>query len=219
MLQAVRKIEEARDEEPCVVHELATIVEIHEGTVLLESRGRTREAKIAAACLLAPSEGDRVLVVEAGAEAYVLAVLERGADTPARLHFEGDLDLSVGGRLRVTATEGVELATSKALSFVSSVMKMRAKDSELAIDRLVMIGREAVVSTVAAKLVTGALDSFVERLQQHVKRSYRTVEEMDQLRAKRLDYRTEEELSMRGKHAFVHAADLVKVTGAQIHMG
>lgn len=216
MGHAVRRIEEQLE----VGHDFVTIVDVVDGTVTYRRPGQPEQkARIAAACLLQPAPGDRVLVVERGREAYVLSVLERASTDAARLSLEGDVELNTSGRLRVTAGEGVELVTKKAIQFLSSAVKIRAAEGELAIDRVSLLGRELVAQTRAAKLVTGALESFVDRLHSHVKYSYKTVEEMEQLRAKRIDYRTQEEISMRGKHAFVHAADLVKVTGAQIHMG
>jgi Protein of unknown function (DUF3540) len=51
-------------------------------------------------------------------------------------------------------------------------------------------------------------------------RSYRTVTEMDQLRAERIDHvAAEQAMNLRGKDTLMTAERLVKVDGEQIHMG
>ena len=50
-----------------------------------------------------------------------------------------------------------------------------------------------------------------------MKRSYRAVEETDQLRAGQIDYVAKETLSLHGENALLTAEELVKVDGEQIH--
>jgi hypothetical protein len=52
-----------------------------------------------------------------------------------------------------------------------------------------------------------------------VKRSYRFVEEADQVKAQRIDYAAEKSVCLRGENALVVAEELVKVDGGQIHLG
>lgn len=207
-----------RDDD-AVAHGFATVRAVENGTVTYESRRGQRDAPLAPSCLLQPEVGDRILVVEDSHESYVLEVVRRESDKPARVSVEGDLELAVGGRLRMVAKEGLDLVTQRAVRLLGHSFDLRAQEGEVAIERLAILGRELVASSRAAKFVSDACESVVGQLRQHVEYSYRTVVESDQLRAKRIDYRTQEEISMRAKHAFVHAADLVKVTGAQIHMG
>ena len=68
-------------------------------------------------------------------------------------------------------------------------------------------------------LVTETLDSVLDRFSQRVKRSYRTVEETDQLKAERIDYTASSTMSLHGENALVTAEQLVKVDGEQIHLG
>lgn len=209
---AVLKLE--TDDE--VVTTFATVEEVRPDGLTLDDG---REARRAPSCLLEPRVGDRALVVERGDEAYVLAILDRSEPGAARLDVEGDLEVSVRGRFTVAADEGIGLLTRKRLETVASAISMRAEEGSFAIDRLSMVGKELVANTRVAKLVTGALESIAERVQHHAKRSFRTIEQLDQLRAKRIDYRTDEELSLRARHAFVSATELVKILGEQIHMG
>ncbi len=220
MGHAIRRIDDDMTAGAEVVHDFATVLAVEKRSVTYESRRQGRRvADVAPSCLLEPEVGDRILVVEDSREAYVLEIVRRASDKPARVSVEGDLDLAVGGRLRMVAKDGLDFVSKRAVRVLGRSFDVRAEEGEVAIERLSILGRELFASSRAARFVTDACESFVERLHQHVKYSYRTVEETEQLRAKRIDYRTQEEISMRAKHAFVHAADLVKVTGAQIHMG
>jgi hypothetical protein len=62
-------------------------------------------------------------------------------------------------------------------------------------------------------------DSLFERVSQRVKRSFRTVEDIDQLKAKKIDYAAESTLALRAEHAVVHGEELIKVDGKQIQLG
>jgi hypothetical protein len=208
---SARKLEPAED----VAHDFATVVDAE--ALVIESAWGRRAAKRAASCLLEPKAGDRVLVVERGAESYVLAVLS--SEHEATLRVDGDLELNVPGRFTVAAAEGVDLVTQKALSLAGKALHMRAAQGEVVVDRLLYAGKELVGEARVAKLVAGTLTSFVDRFQQTVKRSIRTIEETEQVRAKRIDYRADEEIAMKAKHTFVQAVELVKFTANQIHLG
>ena len=71
----------------------------------------------------------------------------------------------------------------------------------------------------SARVAMKTVDSFCDRLSQTVKNCLRTVEETDQLRAGRLDYRTDNEMVLRAENVLASARNLVKVDGEQIHIG
>jgi len=69
------------------------------------------------------------------------------------------------------------------------------------------------------RLIVTTFDSLIERLTQRIKRSYRTIEEIDRLRAGRLDYLIDKLLSLRGKYSMLTAKEDVKIDAERIHMG
>ena len=71
----------------------------------------------------------------------------------------------------------------------------------------------------SVKAVASTVDSFLGRLSQTVKRAYRFVEESEQVRAQSLDYAARDNVRLHGKNAVITAESLVKMDGAQIHMG
>ena len=173
------------------------------------------KARRAASCLLEPAVGDRVLLAtEDGGDAYVLALLEQRDPGAATLSVEGDLTLrSVRGKVSVAAQEGVDLVTTAAVRIMA-----RAVDVE-AIEALSVLGGAVKAELGKVKLYAATVESFFERLTLHAKSSLRTVEQLDQVKARHIDYAASGDAHLRGENALVTAHDLVKINGEQVHVG
>ncbi len=178
-------------------------------------------ARRAVSCLVDPVLGDRVLcALLADGTAYVLAVLEREDDAAATMSMDRDLAIKIpSGRFEVVTQEGVGFVTPGDVSIVSGELDINAAEGRVSFDRLSAMGRQWLAEVSAVKVVAGALDSVLDRLSQKVKRSYKTVEELDQVRAKRIDYAAEKSLHMSAENALVTASELVKFDGENIHLG
>jgi hypothetical protein len=172
-------------------------------------------AKRAASCLLDPAVGDRVLLaVEEGGDAFVLAVLEQKAPGTATVSVEGDLTLrAVGGRVSIAAQEGFEVASAAAARILAKAVEVSALES------LSLLGGAVRAELGKVKVVASAIEGFFDRVRQHTKYSHRTVEELDQVNARHLDYAAEESAHLRGENTLVTADHLVKVNGEQVHVG
>lgn len=206
-------------EEDSIFQAMGPIVRI-EGEVLAirTDRGEIR-ARRAVSCLVAPELHDFVLVAVQLKEAYVLAVLERESPNTT-LVSDGDLNLQTkNGKVRVTASEGVDVVTPKQLTMVSQELAMHAQTAKLMLQDVVALGSRVVAELVETRLKGSVMDKVFDRVSERVKRSFRRVEEIDQLKAKQLDYLTEETMSLRSENMVATAKDLVKVDGEQIHFG
>ncbi|MBI4702262.1 MAG: DUF3540 domain-containing protein [Deltaproteobacteria bacterium] len=187
--------------------------------VALEGSGsRDATARRAPSCLLSPQPGDRVLVGLLP-EPYVLAVLERDRTRPAELAFEGDASVKAGGRLALGGDEGVSITSRRGISLLSRLLEVRARDGTLALERLTAVAKAAQAHCEKLGLFVQAYDLVAERVTERAKRIYRFVEEIEQLRARHLDYRAEETAQLRGENTVVAARQVVKVDGEQIHVG
>lgn len=183
---------------------LAEVV-LREGADLTVVRGGARiAARRALSCLIEPEPGDLVLLGGPAAQPYVLAVLERPGSQPVRLAVAGDMEVaSDGGRLTLSA----------------ETLVMGARTGQVAIDDLALSGGKVAARFGRIGLVAEAIESLVTRLLTRARRSYRFVEETDHLRAQGVDHRASGHMNLRGETAVMHAAVLVKVDAAQIHMG
>jgi len=178
----------------------------------LETAHGTLSARRAASCLLLPQAGDRVWFAGDLVQGlYVTAVLERRghAEARARLPAGGHLE-SADGRLRLCASQmGLEADT----------LTLRAREAAASLGRLNAAGREATWAFTRVKLVADLFESFCERVQQFARWSQRSVEGIDQVHSRHIDYRAEQTLQLHGENVVASAGHLMKVDGEQIHMG
>jgi Mg2+/Co2+ transporter CorB len=102
---------------------------------------------------------------------------------------------------------------------MSSDLQINADAADLTCRHLTITGAILQAAFERIKIFANSLDSLVDRLHERVKRSYRFVEETDQVRAENIDHRAEKLLNLRGENAVINARELVKVDGEQIHFG
>ncbi|MFO0550447.1 MAG: DUF3540 domain-containing protein [Polyangiaceae bacterium] len=234
MKGVAKKLETAMDRNDGSFQAMGTIVSV-EGPffVVRTDRGDLR-CRRAVSCLVEPKVDDYVLVaaratdaprlapapvVASVAPAYVLAVLERES-ADATLTAEGNLDLKLShGKLRMAAAEGIDLVSSKHVQVGAAHFGVHATTAKLVAQEILAFGAHALGEIAAIRLKGGIMDKVFERVSERVQRSYRRVDEIDQLKAKQIDYVADETMSMRSENMVATAKELVKVDGEQIHFG
>ena len=197
-----------------------SIVAVGSKELTVELAGRRVAAQRATMCLVEPQIGDHVLVATLPSSTFVMGVLSRDEQAPAKLTFDGDVDLAVrNGRLRVTAQEGVDVATPGDSTIDARRVSVRAQEGEAIIGKLRMLG--SLVEAKIGKLSTVAetVDAFAGRFVQRVKRYYRLVEEMDQVRAEQIDHRARGTARIHAENTVITANKLAKIDGDQVHIG
>lgn len=197
------------------------IVAGEQNNILIRNGAGTYRARRAISCLVKPEIGDLVLFCVTEADfGYILAVLERKEECTTTISVDGNLDLNVdSGRFNVTALDGVALSSPRILSMISPEINVNAIKGDVTVQQMTFTGNFLQVTLKQIKLFADNFDSFLERLHQRIKRSYRFIEETDQLRADKIDHRAEELLQMHGKNAVINAKELIKLDGEQIHVG
>ena len=208
-------------EDDPVSHDVGTLVRVEGPVFVVRTRSGDLEAARAATCLLEPSAGDRVLVAGSCSEGwYVLAILTRAAGARAAVTLDGDLEIRLpSGRFTVAAQDGVDLVSGGDVSVVAGRIDVNAADGNVVLGRLTFLGTFVRAEIEKIKLVAERFDSVVERVAQRVKRSYRSVEESDHVRAERIDYSAKKTASLHGENTLLTAEELVKIDGEQIHVG
>jgi hypothetical protein len=204
-----------RSEVKIVYQEFGRVLDVEGTAMTVRTALADVHAKRAASCLLDPAVGDRVLLaVEEGGDAFVLAVLEQKVPGATTVSVEGDLTIrAVGGRVSIAAQEGLELASAAAARILAKAVDVSA------IESLSLLGGAVQAELGKVKVVASAIEGFFDRVRQHTKYSHRTVEELDQVNARHIDYAAEESAHLRGENTLVTAHHLVKVNGEQVHVG
>ncbi len=203
-------------------HEIGQVTGPGEGGLFaVRADGGAYRAKRAVSCLIEPEVGDTVaLLTTVTGACYVTAVLEREAGATGRIVADGDLEIQLrSGHFSVAAQEGVNLVTAKEVSLVGGSLRVHAQDGNVVMERLSFLGAFARAEVEKIKVVAGSLDQVLDRFSQRVKRSFRHVEELDQVKAEHIDYAAKSSMSLHAENALITAEELVKVDGEQIHVG
>lgn len=206
-----------------VFEAMGTVVRVEGDTFVVRTDdaalgGAELRCKRAFSCLVEPSIDDYVLVGGRDASAWILSILERESKN-AQLSVEGDLDLRAGAKVRVVAQEGVDVVTAKDINMMGNEIGLQASRAKVFASEILAIGSEVIGELANVKLRGTFFDKVFERVSERVQRSFRRVEEIDQLKAKQMDYVADETLSLRSENMVATAQELVKVDGEQIHFG
>lgn len=169
-------------------------------------------ARQAVSCLLVPQPGDRVwLSGDIDQGIYVLAVLERDNSAPAQLQVPVDTTIA--------AARGTLTLQAATLKLTGAQVAVQADSAVLSAQKVCGVGHEASWSFSRIKVMADLFESFADRVVQFARWSQRTVEGMDQLRSRQIDYRAEQTLQLQAETLVANASKLAKVDGEQIHFG
>lgn len=190
---------------PRAAHDLAKVVAADASHITVQTaQGETLRAKRAASCLVPPAAGDEVSVFAPGdGRAFITAILVRSEGQGVDIEVEGDLRIRANG----------------AMSLASKTIAVSAEQGSFVLSRLTVLAGSLLASGGAVQLAVTTVDAVVDRLSQTVNRCYRTVRELDHLRAERIDYRAEQEMCLRSENFLVGARQLAKLDAEQIHIG
>lgn len=204
-----------------VVLEYGKVTAAAGGFYTVEADAETLEARRAVSCLVEPLPGDTVVTSQApSGHCYILGILEREAEATTRLAFEGDVTLeSQEGRLRITGREGIDLVSTGQTALVSRRLAVHSGEAEVNVPSMSYLGTLLQAQVETVKLFGRACDSVFERVSQRVRRCYRWVEELDQLKAGQLSYLVKKLMSLRGKYSVITAEEDVRIDGDKILMG
>jgi len=179
-----------------------------------------RVARQASSCLLTPRPGDRVLLFALGAECWILAILDREPGSASVLSTAGDLTVqSSGGKVSLDGAEGVGVRSGRSISLDSPEFRLASRVAEVVTGKLSWIGQTLEARFDGVRYVGRLFESVVERFSSRARRSYRDIEEIDQVRSAHIDYRADGNMTLRARNVLAKAKELAKLDGDQIHMG
>ncbi len=182
--------------------------------------GGSIAARVAFSCLVRPEPGDRVLTSREADTVWILAVLDRPTDAPARMVVEGDIAItSARGSISLLSAQEVTIDAGIRARVTAQEIDLHAGVARFVIDELQQIGRRANLYVAKIRSVGEMVETFAEHILTRAKRGTRFIEESDQLRAGSVDHRAEGTLQLRAKTAFITADTVVRVDADQIHMG
>jgi hypothetical protein len=217
---------------PEVRQTYGTVDAVEADTLLVRVSGRPIRARRAISCLVEPVVGDRVLVALACAwqsstggpadESFILAVLVKGERRASGVTLAADGDVTLrsrGGKLTLVADEAVSLASGSKIELNSPELEVRAMKTSFFSASLAYIGRALDGEIDRITLVAQTVDRAIDRVSERIKCSFRTIEEIEKVKAKELDVDVEGNVTLHSDNTIMSAEKLVKVDGEQIHLG
>jgi hypothetical protein len=177
----------------------------------------------AAGCFMQPMVGDRVLISTDGeAESYILTVLQRaqGKETPARLVFDGPVDLVVRkGGFSLAADTGLSLASGEKMSLAAGTISVHAGSGEAAIERMSFVAKTFHGQIKRIKLAANTVENSFRRLTQRLQDAFRFVEDQEEIQTGSTRYLVEDTLTINAKNAVHMAEEIVTINAEQVHLG
>jgi len=197
------------------------------------SEGEQR-AQVAPSCLLAPEDGDVVLLCLAptplapdareGLSAlpcaqHILAVLQRADPAQGTLQMPGGARLAAqDGSLRIEGRQ-VEIDASAGLRARTPQFRLDAARGELRFGHADASAESFTGCIGELRLIARNLHTQATRLVQKVRNSFRTVEELDDLQAGRTRWEVEGHAQLHARQATLLADGIVKIDGQRVDLG
>jgi hypothetical protein len=201
--------------------EYGTVVGQEDSFYSVETDSGRYRVKRAVSCLIQPEANDLVLVSLSGlGGGYILAVLERAEGAKATLSFDSDVDIRTSeGSLSIASKKGIDLASTEAINLIASRLGVASSEAEINISRLTFLGGFFEGSLETVKLLAKTFDSITERFFRRTKRSYRFIEDTDQVKTGSLNYVADKSLMLRGTFSQMTAKEDVHIDGERINIG
>jgi len=123
------------------------------------------------------------------------------------------------GSLSIASKQGIDLASPEEINLVSSSLGISSSKAEINIGRLTFLGSFFEGSLETVKLLARTFDSITDRFFRRTKRSYRFVEDTDQVKTGTLNYIADKSLMLRGTFTQMTAKEDVHIDGERINIG
>lgn len=186
----------------------------------LDLQGQRRIAVRARSCLLEPRLEDRVLVLLADDECWVLAVLDRSDCALSRLTFPGNVELEMEhGGLSVRAKKAVSLSSQESFGISAPLYSLCANAAEHFVQGVSWVGKRLVSTFDSIRMLSRSQESITTHRREHSANSIRSVEQVDRLTCGQLDYRVDGNFAVQGKNVIAKGRELIKIDGRQIQLG
>jgi hypothetical protein len=182
--------------------------------------GAVIAARVAFGCAVQPEQGDRVLTADDGETVWIVAVLERPTDLPARIFFEGDIAImSARGDLSLHATNEINVDAGSRARIAAQEIDLHAGVAHFVLDELLQVGRRVNLYVAMLRSVGELVETFADHVLTRARHGSRFIEGSDQIRAGDIDQRAEGNMQLQARTQFITAETIVRVDAEQIHMG
>ena len=203
---------------------VAEVVTEDAGRFELRAGRQHYAAGLAVSCLVPPQAGDSVAcwrVAQGDADGvFIVAVLTRQhAEAPSRVRIGNGVELSAqDGALTIHAANSMQLKTP-AFALRAEQAELQADKVSLVYRSLQSIGEIAAATIGQIRLVGSMLSTVFDSQVHHAKQHQRTVDGVDRLQAQVIQQHASSLLHLQGENLLANGERVIKMQGAQIHLG
>lgn len=177
-------------------------------------------ASVARSCLISPEPGDRVSILRAGTDCWILAILERVESRDLQMRFTGNVEIDCpSGRLSIQAADGLDLGSERQVSLHGPVVRVSAALIEHFCKAASWVGERLESTFHGIRTVARRMDTVADQHHQSARISIRKTEQMDRVEAGQMDLRCRDAMTLRGEHILARADKLGKIDADQIQLG
>lgn len=200
------------------------LAEPEPGRFELRSGQQRYRAGCAVSCLVPPEVGDRVACWRVaqgdGDQVFVVAVLTRASTgTATRLHIGDGVELSGDdGALLVRARRSLRLEAPQC-ELQADKAELRAGKLSLVYRTLQSIGEMASATVGQVRLVGAMLSTVFDQQVHHARQHQRTTDGVDRVDAQVIQQHASALLHLQGENLLANGERVIKMQGAQIHLG
>ena len=190
-----------------------------DGSLSVQIHGRLQDAQIAASCLLQPTAGDLVAFAQAGANVWVLHVLQRATHNPALVELPADATVQTANHSEMHLQAATLKVNADYVDVKAKHSRLHGSASEVVLETCLSVVQSLEAIWQQTRLVGKQWFSMFDQHQSHAREHRRNSEQLDATQAGVVDIRGKSLANMQGEQVVVEGQKLVKVRGGQIHMG
>ncbi|MCL1126470.1 DUF3540 domain-containing protein [Shewanella surugensis] len=181
--------------------------------------GKPFNVKVAAGCLLQPSEGDMCLVaIDGQAEGWLLSVLVQRDPTQAHITHQGDLSFNVSGKLQLTgndvATQAMNNIAFQADAITSSSQTMAVQSHDVS-----LVANKTHVISKLMNVVADKVDHVVEMWLSRLGERFQIVRDHDEQQTGSSRHLVDGELQVHAENIVSTADEQMVLDAEKIHLG
>lgn len=198
----------------------ATVKGVSNESVMIDTGKGVVNARTAFSCLVAPENGDSVLVNYVENDYYILSVLERQEEQDMTLKFPADVKMqAMSGGIDMASNKDINLMTSAETNMMSGNLRFTSGNMDVTTGKLTTRTNDIESHSKTVRLYTHALDTVAKQMSQKTDILVRWVENVETLNIGNLIQRVRKNYTSHSDQAVITAQKDMRLDGERIHMG
>lgn len=196
----------------------AVVKAVNDKLFLVNSQQGIQNAKLAVSCLIAPEQGDSVMICILNDECFITAVLEK-KNPVHQINISGDLEFNTTGQTTFKSTKGINHVSENEISVTANKIKQVSVEQKVVCNDLNMQVQEGKVQAKNLQLNAEQTNTVVSRCYHRAEQAFRWVETIETLNIGNWVQNIKQTLTSRSKNTVFTAKQDMKIDGDRIHMG